>query len=263
MKFGIEKCAVLLLKRGRLAQSGGITLPDDRAMKKSEGYKYLGVLEADGMLHDQMKKKIGKEYLRRVRKVVQSKLNGGNLIRAINTWAVSLVRYAGVITHWKKQELHDLDRRTRKLLTMNGGFHPRDCVKQSYVPRKEGGSGLISVEDCVNQAGILLETYVQSSEEKILKAVRRKAVENQETATSFKDRRRTENIQGWKEMPLYEQFARQSEDQRNDKTWTWLKERRLKRETKTLTVAAQDQAIRTNYVKATIDRSQADPNCRM
>ena len=137
----------------------------------------------------------------------------------------------------------DLDRRTRKLLTMNGGFHPRDCVKRLYVPRKEGGRGLISLEDCVNQAGILLETYVQSSDEKILKAVRRKGVEKQETAASFKQRRRTENTQGWKEMPLCGQFARQSEDQRNDETWTWLKEGKLKRETESLIIAAQDQAI--------------------
>ena len=48
-----------------------------------------------------------------------------------------------------------------------------------------------------------------NSEEECLKAVRREGVENQETAASFKDRRRTENIQGWKEMPLYGQFARQ------------------------------------------------------
>ena len=98
MKFGIEKCAVLVMKRGRLAQSEGIRLPDEttiRAMTEGERYKYLGMLEADGMLHDTMKTKIGKEYLRRVRKVAQSKLNGGNLIRAINTWAVSLVRYSG------------------------------------------------------------------------------------------------------------------------------------------------------------------------
>lgn len=86
-----------------------------------------------------------------------------------------------------------MDRRTRKLLTVNGGFHPRDCVKRLYVPRKEGGRGLISVEDCADQAGILLETFVQSSEEKILKAVRRKGVENQETAASFKEKRRPEN----------------------------------------------------------------------
>ena len=64
-------------------------------------------------------------------------------------------------------------------------------------------------------------------------------------------------------MPLYGQFARQSEDQRNDETWTWLKEGKLKTETESLIIAAQDQAIRTNYVKATIDRSQDDPKCRI
>ena len=83
MKFGIEKCAVLVIKRGTLAQTESITLPDDitiRAMEENEGYKYLGVLEASDMLHDQMKDKILKEYLRRVKKVARSKLNGGNLI---------------------------------------------------------------------------------------------------------------------------------------------------------------------------------------
>jgi len=96
-----------------------------------------------------------------------------------------------------------------------------------------------------------------------LKAVGRKGVENQETDASFKERRRPENTQGWKEIPLYGQSARQSEDQRKDETWTWLKDEKLKRETESLIIAAQDQAIRTNYVKATIDRSQDDPKCRM
>ena len=141
------------------------------------------------MLHDQMKGKIGKEYLRRVRRVAHSKLNGGNLIQTINAWEASLVRYAGGIIEWTKQELRDLDRRTRKLLTMNGGFHPRDCVTRLCVPRKDGGRGLISVEDCVNQARISQEYYVQSSEETLLKTVRREGVESQETASGFKARR--------------------------------------------------------------------------
>ena len=107
-----------------------------RAMRESEGYKYLGVLEADGMLHHTMKKKIGKEYLRRVRKVAQSKLNGGNLVRAINTWAVSLVRYSGGIVDWKKQELQDLDRRTRKLITDNErGLSPTGLCKTTLCPK--------------------------------------------------------------------------------------------------------------------------------
>jgi len=48
----------------------------------------------------------------------------------------------------------------------------------------------------------LLEKYVQSSEEKLLKAVRRKGVDNQETAAGFKERRRTENTQGEVEESL-------------------------------------------------------------
>ena len=131
MKFGIEKCAVLIIKKGKMTQSEGITLPDDtniRSLKEGEGYKYLGVLEADVVLHKQMKEKIKKDA------PAQSKLDGGNLIQAINTWAVSLIRYAGGIIEWTKQELKELDRRTRKLLTMNGG-----CVAKLYVPRKHGG----------------------------------------------------------------------------------------------------------------------------
>ena len=79
MKFGIEKCAVLIIKRGKMTQSEGITLPDDtniRSLKEGEGYKYLGLLEADVIIHGQMKEKIKKEYLRCVRKVAQTKLNG-------------------------------------------------------------------------------------------------------------------------------------------------------------------------------------------
>ena len=179
-------------------------------MGESEGYKYLGVLVAGGMLHDQMKDKIGKEYLRRDKRAAHSKLSGGNLIQAINTWAVSLVRYVGGIIEWTKQELRDLDRRTRKLLTMNGGFHSRDCVTRLYVPRKDRGRGLLSVEDYVNQARISLEKYVQSSEEELLKTVRREGVGSQETFPGFfKARRRVENIQEWKEKPLYGQFERQ------------------------------------------------------
>ena len=64
MKFGIEKCAVLIIKRGKVTQSEGITLPDDmniRMLIEGEGYKYLGVLEANVMLHRQTKEKIKKE----------------------------------------------------------------------------------------------------------------------------------------------------------------------------------------------------------
>ena len=67
---------------------------------EEEGYKYLGVLEADDIKHVEMKEKIQKEYFRRVRKILKSKLNGGNTIKAINSRAVSVVRYGAGIIYW-------------------------------------------------------------------------------------------------------------------------------------------------------------------
>ena len=41
-----------------------------------------------------MKFNVSKAYLKRLRKVLKIKLNGGNLVRRVNTWAVFLLRYS-------------------------------------------------------------------------------------------------------------------------------------------------------------------------
>ena len=72
------------------------------------------MLEADDIMHDEVKRSMKKEYIRRVKKTLSSKLNAGNVIKAINSWAVSLLRYSGGIVNWTKSELAELDRKTRK-----------------------------------------------------------------------------------------------------------------------------------------------------
>ena len=44
-----------------------------------------------------MKLKGSKECFRILRKVLKSKLNGGNLAQGVNTWAVSFLRYSAVV----------------------------------------------------------------------------------------------------------------------------------------------------------------------
>ena len=47
MEFGIEKCAILVLKREKVVKSEGIKLPNNRKMRsfeETEDYKYLGIL---------------------------------------------------------------------------------------------------------------------------------------------------------------------------------------------------------------------------
>ena len=49
----------------------------------------------------------------------------------------------------------------------------------------------------------------------------------------------------------------------HQKTWTWLRKGNLKRETESLLTAAQDNAIRTNPIKARIDETQQNSKCRL
>ena len=71
-------------------------LPDGKVIKslqEGESYKYLGTLAADRVLGEEMKSKVSKEYFRRLRKVLKSKMNGGISVQGVNTWVVSLLRY--------------------------------------------------------------------------------------------------------------------------------------------------------------------------
>ena len=68
---------------------------------------------------------------------MKSKLNGGNLVRGVNTWAISLLRYSTAFVSWRKSERQDIDRKTGKLFTIYGALHPKSDVDRLYIPRKE------------------------------------------------------------------------------------------------------------------------------
>ena len=77
MEFGIEKCAMLVMKSSKRHLTDGIELPNQdkiRTHGENETYKYLGILEADTIKQVGMKDKIRKEYLRRIRKLLETKL---------------------------------------------------------------------------------------------------------------------------------------------------------------------------------------------
>ena len=93
MEFGIEKCVMLVMQKEKIVKSVGIEFPDGKVIESlQEGgrYKYLRILEAEKFLGEKMKLNVSNEYIRRLRKVLKSKLNGGNLVHGVNTWAVSL-----------------------------------------------------------------------------------------------------------------------------------------------------------------------------
>ena len=80
---------MLVQEKGKIVKSVGVK----KSLQEREHYKHLGILEADRFLGQEMKLKVSKKYFRRLKKVLRSKLNGGNLVQGVNTWPVSLLRY--------------------------------------------------------------------------------------------------------------------------------------------------------------------------
>lgn len=266
MEFGISKCASLIMKRGKLSESKGIKMPDNKVIRgmddPEDEYKYLGILEIDDIKHVEMKKDLQREYFRRVRKILKSKLNGGNVIMAINSRAVSTIRYGAGIIEWTKEELQGIDRKTRKLLTIYRAHHPQADVDRLYFKRKQGGRGLISVEDCVTAEINSMVRYLVNSDEIALKAVQNENTLRVRNNGAGKEELREERRRRYLSKCLHGQYEKNTE-KKDEKSWEWLKKGELKKETEGLLMAAQDQALRTNSIRSKIDNQDVSPNCRM
>ena len=99
MESGIEKRTLLVMKSGKRHMMNGVKLQNPvviRTLGEKESYKYLGILEVDTIKQQEMKEKSKKkEYIRRNKKLLKTKLYSRSLVRGVNVWAVALVRYLG------------------------------------------------------------------------------------------------------------------------------------------------------------------------
>ena len=130
-----------------------------------------------------------------------------------------------MVMTWRRHELQGMDRKTRKLLTMYGAFHPKSDVDRLYLPRAMGGRGLISCEGCI------------TSEEN-----KRKFVDAASSVdkTEYKRNKINAGEQRWKNKKMYGQFCRDANTKTDkDKRWAWLKKGDLKPETETSSASAE------------------------
>ena len=139
MEFGQEKCSKAAFKKGKLTTTENIQIYLDTTIQQLEQegtYKYLGVNEGDGIQHVKMKEKVRKEYYRRMRMITKSELNASNRMEAINTLVTPVVTYSFNINivDWKMAEISKLDRKTRKLLTMERMHHPIKSRRGLNIP---------------------------------------------------------------------------------------------------------------------------------
>ena len=59
---------------------------------------------------------------------MKTHLNGKNLFLALNTWAISVIRYSAAFSDWTKEETKELDPWTRKQLIAGRALHRKSNV---------------------------------------------------------------------------------------------------------------------------------------
>ena len=77
-------------------------------------YKYLRGLQLGFIINREMKEKVKSKYNKRVKDLLRSQLNGGNVIAEMSAWAVCIITYGAGVLNWTKGELKTIDIKTRK-----------------------------------------------------------------------------------------------------------------------------------------------------
>lgn len=73
-------------------------------------------------------------------------MNGENIVKAMNTWAVTAVHYTVGVLDWTEEKLKSMDRKETKLIAMNRVLHPKADIDRLYLEGKYGGQDTNSVE---------------------------------------------------------------------------------------------------------------------
>ena len=141
---------------------------------------------------------------------------------------------------WAWKEPWQVDQKTRKLITIHKALHQRDDTDRLYISRK-GGKGLTSIEAFIQE----LEDNIKKSKERWITA----------------DSNTNSKIRTNEEKQVYGCFKWQTCKITQEKTGTCLQNGNPKRETESLLIAAQINAIRINCIKVKSYNIQQNNEC--
>jgi hypothetical protein len=148
MSFGIDKCKTQSICRGDYENLEYITKEGEiiKNLNKGEFYKYLGINESNHIQHSIIKENLEKQFYLRIKSVLKSKLNGNNLIKAVNTYAVPLLTYSFGVIKWSKTNLQNKNIQARVLFTKFCKHHPKSAIERFNLSRENGGRGFSNLE---------------------------------------------------------------------------------------------------------------------
>ena len=71
-----------------------------------------------------------------------------------------------------REELKQMDKRSRKLMTMQKALHSKGVIDKLYLSKTEGGRGLSSIEGRVDTSIQRVEDYIEKRRGRLIAATR-------------------------------------------------------------------------------------------
>lgn len=263
MSFGVDKCATLEVRRGKIQNTSlGTTLMNQTtisSLNEHESYKYLGIKQALDIKTSEMKKIYREKLLKRVGILLRSKLNSRSLFTAINIWAIPTLAYSFGILTWSTTDLQEMDRALRGMLTKHGVHHPHSSTARLYIPRHQGGRGLLNLERTHQENIIRLRNYFQGKNSPFFRAVREADQDISILRLSGTNTQRSgstveELIEEWSSKALHGRYPSclKKENINKKESLTYLTAGYLYPETEGRLLAIQDQVVPTRMYQKNI-----------
>jgi Reverse transcriptase (RNA-dependent DNA polymerase) len=274
MEFGLDKCAVVHAVKGQVVDHDAVILMCGTAIQalgKDDSYKYLGIHQLLGTNVTEVRKQVQKKVLERVIKLCKADIHGKNLSMAINSWALPVAVYTFGVLSWSTSSLQEFDQKIRTTMSKFKVHFPRSSLARFYLPRGEGGRGLLNLEAMCFAQVANLRHYFQASQSFLHRALCQ--VDDGLTPLSLaKDEVRLQLVTRedrraeWRSKAVHGRFPAALDDEAVDKraSAAWLATSGLFAETESFVFSMQDEVVPTRgYQRHIIGDTSVLDVCRL
>ena len=132
-------------------------------------------------------------------------------------------------------------------------------TQRNFVSSKKGGRGHVSIKHSIDTWIGWFEYYIKIEQRKA--NYRKKHKGSSQKKKNITRINRTTIT--WKNLWVKQLYISRDKQEKFMKIWTWLKKGNFMREPEYYQTAAQNNAIRSNYVKAKVDQTKQNNRCRL
>ena len=230
--------------------------------------------------------------------MLETELNGKNVIVAINECVLPIITYSFGILNWLESDLKGFNVQMRKLMNMYQISSINSDVDRLYVPRKSGGRGLMSVWDAFkaiicrvahvlcNSENVMLSACQSVDEKSLFSNIKRAKKFEEELqfdlplnfrekgvllqakviASCVRSSISERHVSAWKRKPQHGAFFRKLESVAGidvKASVAWLSTCHLAPHSESYILAAQEMALITKYHEKNILKSREEDWCRV